>query len=857
VSVVAVQTVTFARKTEVAVRKGEVLAETAAASVAIGAGRKAVLETDRKPKVSVDNPLVDDALELYKLIEAEKENSDLKIDSAFILVGKADKDEIVGALFFEVPNYRPAATNVLTLPSVSIIEDFKVYDMSGNLCRVDMKRLDESTASYSIHFSQTLQPRERFRFFGVANLQDVPALPGGGPTYWKEGPLWYFRTINGASNCLNYFRLVFPSSAILVDTNREIVATDTVDGKLAVTMRNYTGPYADGLCIVSFLWPDEDGTTLADIPDKYHGLRSKRDRQNTETFRREMHKIRAGIRYTDQSTPLAALLTGYGSAIQEDTELYDTAKYTYQAPDSIQKWVKNAKYFADRLDFLSMPQWPDNPGNGYVHPIYMSRKGSLIDEFIMPMVYEDGRWYAHNTKGKPTVDYEKATPEDIATAKRKGYICDWEVAGPYIQKGEDYEDLHDIPFGPELPDADVTWLPATIISDDKHPVLVNIDKSIMHFNDSVAYLRTEITSETQRPVRLEIYTDDGVKAWLNGELIFENNVGRGIPDQPDTVNVTLKKGVNHLQLKVTEAIWGSRAMVRIGSDKAAGPQPTDKAIHPKTQVKLDWTPAATGQSHRVYLGTDENDLSLLAEVSEPQQLKTLSLEADRRYYWRVDEVLADGSKVEGDVWSFATSQQVAFWTFDGHAKDRSLQAFHGTIHGNPRWVPGVSNQAVALDCEEDYIIIPPMNLNTDTMTITLWVRTEEIIENPGLVFTRGGSTGAGLWLNMNNNLRYNWNNDQQTWLWDSGFFVPNKTWTFAALVVDPEKASIYMHDGTAMKSATHTHAHGGAEFDRVTYIGHDPRWSTVKGAIDEVRIYNYALDAKEIEAIYLEAAKKP
>ncbi|MHC4582724.1 MAG: hypothetical protein ACYS14_14805, partial [Planctomycetota bacterium] len=206
VSVVAVQTVTFARKTEVAVRKGEVLAETAAASVAIGAGRKAVLETDRKPKVSVDNPLVDDALELYKLIEAEKENSDLKIDSAFILVGKADKDEIVGALFFEVPNYRPAATNVLTLPSVSIIEDFKVYDMNGNLCRVDMRRIDESTASYSIHFSQTLQPGERFKFVGVANLEDVPALPGGSPTYWKEGPLWYFRTMNGVSNCLNYFR---------------------------------------------------------------------------------------------------------------------------------------------------------------------------------------------------------------------------------------------------------------------------------------------------------------------------------------------------------------------------------------------------------------------------------------------------------------------------------------------------------------------------------------------------------------------------------------------------------------------------------------------------------------------------
>ena len=60
-----------------------------------------------------------------------------------------------------------------------------------------------------------------------------------------------------------------------------------------------------------------------------------------------------------------------------------------------------------------------------------------------------------------------------------------------------------------------------------------------------------------------------------------------------------------------------------------------------------------------------------------------------------------------------------------------------------------------------------------------------------------------------------------------------------------------------MKSVTHKHGHGVAKFDGVTYIGHDPSWSTLKGAIDEVRIYNYALDAKEIEAIYLETDKRP
>ena len=553
----------FAQKTEVSVRKGKVVAQTQTASVNIDAGQKAVLKKDANPLVTVDSPLVEDALEIYKLIEKEKQHSGLKIDSTFILVGRADKDEVLGAIYFEFPNPGPKATNVMTIGYASIMENIRIYDLNGNLCPVEVKHVDETAASYSIHLSEAVLPGEHFRVIAVANLEDIPVLPGGAPTHWKEGPLWYFRTINGTSNCLNYFRLILPSSAILVDSNRGIIATDTVDGKLAVTMRNYTGPYADGLCMISFLWPDEDGTTHADIPDKYHGLQSKRDKQNSETFRREMHKIRAGMKYTDQSTPLAALLTIFGSAIRGDTELYDTVKYTYQAPDLIQEWVENAKYFTDILDFLSAPQWPQNPGNGYVHPIYMCRKGSLIDEFIMPMVYTDGKWYAHDSKSKQAVDFTDATSEDIATAKRKAYLCDWEVAGPYLQKDTECRELFDIPFGPELPDVDVTWQPARIVSDDQHPVLVNIDKSILHFNHSVAYVRTEIVADRQEPARLEIYTDDGVKAWLNGKLIHENNVSRGIPEQPDTVNVTLKQGVNHLMLKVTEDIWGSRAIVRI------------------------------------------------------------------------------------------------------------------------------------------------------------------------------------------------------------------------------------------------------------------------------------------------------
>ncbi|MBC8468139.1 MAG: hypothetical protein H8D56_01595 [Planctomycetes bacterium] len=565
VVLLAAQTIVLAQKTEVSVQKGKVIAETATASVTVDAGRKTVLTPDKKPTVTVDNPLVDDALKLYKLIEAEKEQSDLKIDSVSIMVGKADKDEGAVALYFEFPNYSSETTDVFRIPQMAIFEDFKVYDLKGNLCQVDVKLLNESSASYSIHFSEKVKPGEHFKMIGVANPDEMPLIPGGVPSYSKEGSLWHFRTALNSRNCLNYFRFILPESAILVDCNREILATDTIDGRVAVTIRNYTGEYADGWCMISLLWPDEDGTTIADIPDKYHGLRNKQDEKNSETFKQGMDKARAGIKYEDQSTPLAALITDYGSAVLKDTELYAKVKYKHLSPDQIQKRVENAKYWANIVDVLSIPSWPENPGNGYVHPIYLSRKGSMICEHVAPIVFWGGKWYVHDTKQHFGAEnkFEKPTVQEIAAAEAKGYLTNWEVAGPYIQRDKKASELFDIPFGPELPDADVPWHPVSIEPYEQHPAHVNLNESLLHFEQAVTYLRTEIKSDREKESRLEIYTDDGVKAWLNGKLIHENNNSRGIPEEPDTVAVTLKKGTNNLMLKVTEDIWGSRAIVRL------------------------------------------------------------------------------------------------------------------------------------------------------------------------------------------------------------------------------------------------------------------------------------------------------
>lgn len=564
VVLLAAPVIVLAQKTQISVKKGKVIAQTASQTVTIDAGRRAVLAADTSPTVTVDNPLAHDALALYKLVEKEKKYSDLKINSSFIMVGSADVDRVLGALYFEIPNTGSEATNVLTLPSTAIIEDLQVYDLNGNLCRVDVTIRNESTASYSIHLNEPVQPGEHFKVIGVADLEHIPLIPGGAPAYWKEGPLWYFRTVNNIPNCLNYFRLILPKSAILIDSNRKVIATDCVGDKLAVTIRNYTGKYADGWCMIALLWPAEDGTMLADIPEEYHGLRAARDEQAAETYRRELTQIFAGKQFQDQSTPLSALLAVLSAAVQKDQDDYLDAAYAARPFQDAEQRFEGISWWADTLDVLSIPQYPSNPGNGYVHPIYLSRKGSLICEFTQLCVYEDGKWYAYETRRRGKRAEGMANPEDIEAAKAQGYLTDWEVAGPYMLKDKKHTELFDIPFGPELPGTDVRWQVMPVKKPlEQHPVYLNIDDALYGGDQMVAYLRTQIVSAEEKPVRLEIYTDDGVKAWLNGELIHAINIGRGLPEEPDTVDVTLKKGTNHLMLKVTDDVWSWGAIVRL------------------------------------------------------------------------------------------------------------------------------------------------------------------------------------------------------------------------------------------------------------------------------------------------------
>jgi hypothetical protein len=82
-------------------------------------------------------------------------------------------------------------------------------------------------------------------------------------------------------------------------------------------------------------------------------------------------------------------------------------------------------------------------------------------------------------------------------------------------------------------------------------------------DNHAAYLRTFVFSPKAQEAQLELGSDDGIKAWLNGKQVHANNAARGCEPNQDKVKLTLKEGWNELMLKVNNGGGDFAACARI------------------------------------------------------------------------------------------------------------------------------------------------------------------------------------------------------------------------------------------------------------------------------------------------------
>jgi hypothetical protein len=100
-----------------------------------------------------------------------------------------------------------------------------------------------------------------------------------------------------------------------------------------------------------------------------------------------------------------------------------------------------------------------------------------------------------------------------------------------------------------------------------------------------------------------------------------------------------------------EGNWSGLTITTVATT-ASNPHPADGATDVPTDVIVSWQAGSTAVSHDVYFGTSSPPAFIGNQKADSYDPGTL--EPGTIYYWKINEIEADGTKHTGDVWSFTT-----------------------------------------------------------------------------------------------------------------------------------------------------------------------------------------------------------
>jgi len=351
-------------------------------------------------------------------------------------------------------------------------------------------------------------------------------------------------------------------------------------------------------------------------------------------------------------------------------------------------------------------------------------------------------------------------------------------------------------------------------------------------------------------------------------------------------------------------------MKNIGADPATNPGPADTETDVSVCDDVSWDAGALALSHDVYFGTNPTpDAGEFIDNRTGTSYDPSALLLGTTYYWRIDEVNPVGTTT-GPVWSFTTKYPVDLknfallaqywmldcgdvddciaidWYFDGTIDTLDLQqlalswlgeemyAFkpisywkfdeqsgilaadsigekHGTLVNFPtddsQWVEGKVDGALSFDGVDDYVTVPDFSITGNEITLVAWINGSGPLYT-GIIATRTPET-RGMLIGAENRLVYTWNDPaQKQFTWLGGPVIPVDEWAMVAVVIEPDKATVYVYsDSAGLVSGVNSVAHDVETMADIK-IGWEEGVATriFDGLIDDVRVYDKALSQDEI-----------
>ncbi len=192
---------------------------------------------------------------------------------------------------------------------------------------------------------------------------------------------------------------------------------------------------------------------------------------------------------------------------------------------------------------------------------------------------------------------------------------------------------------------------------------------------------------------------------------------------------------------------------------------------------------------------------------------------------------------------------IAHWTGNNTAVDATGNGHDGTVNG-ATYVPGVIGDAFSFDGVNDSVIVDADTaLEPATLSVSLWVQAEQENHLRLLIDSTHGAGQAGwaLQLNSANNLSFAYGNGSTFPEVTSAIGIGDGEFHHVAATLDGTNMRLYI-DGALTSSLvfTGTPAPSGRDIQLGNHLSLN---RPLRGALDDVRIYNHVLSQVEITSL--------
>jgi hypothetical protein len=190
--------------------------------------------------------------------------------------------------------------------------------------------------------------------------------------------------------------------------------------------------------------------------------------------------------------------------------------------------------------------------------------GDLLPKLDAPtLVPTSGKRFGKVDGRQLRASWDAARQEAVAES-----LMDWQVLGPFASGQKERVTLEQpTPLDEERaaaqgPDLSATyrangkalrWKKATARKKDGQ---VDLTGELGPVEFCVGYGYTQVESIHPREAMIRCGSDDGIKVWVNGQIVHSNEVARGYLPGADQFPVHLKAGVNHILVKVDNYRFG-------------------------------------------------------------------------------------------------------------------------------------------------------------------------------------------------------------------------------------------------------------------------------------------------------------